>query len=625
MNVPDEISPSPRASWNLPPPVKLDLPPPPPPPPPALSHTADYQQPDYVTHRPGNVSSFQRRHEDLRILREELLGCRFQMQSDRSTIRDMRQQTGAKEGAARSRLRRFLHESAISLPQSVEEAFEEVDSWRDRLGIMEADFDEAERSFNLQEVRYTQKEEMFVDDLCIGQASSSEHRPTDTMNLNMRVEGPVRNEYLEPGGSEIQTPIPTQRKEYFDHDRPRTDHPTSILHPTASFRSHNSPFLPRHDGRQNEFMTTLDQPSWREKKVQINEWLLDMISQSPLQQAHLKAMNNPYDRDTQSWWQNFAKTWKLDTEASTQVRGEAWSYTQDIASGSPSVVPIAPGDPAFEDSGAPVDALILPGEQFVGIAGESGIPASIGSSDLRTQEAELGPNLPQRKESLVESTESNSTEPETSHQTFSMEDVASVATRASSYLNLERPAPIAGGLRASHNNRAQPDRRIGPYPHQTAQAIPRQPAIDRESHIKDLRLSGPVMNARTKTIHPREQDPAPATTRISESANGRKFHSNILVSSTSSDHTLNLGPGQIPLPLSPGSSLSSPGQHEAPPPCPHVLCYSTEAPPFLTHRCRSKRHSSFCEDFADDLDYIYDKPWYYIPNGSRLAPLKPIL
>ncbi|KAI5377075.1 hypothetical protein J4E82_004158 [Alternaria postmessia] len=68
-------------------------------------------------------------------------------------------------GSALSQLQRFLKKEGITLPQAIQEEFEQINTLRDQLGLREAEYDDAEQQYNDQEVKFIQRLSMFVNDL----------------------------------------------------------------------------------------------------------------------------------------------------------------------------------------------------------------------------------------------------------------------------------------------------------------------------------------------------------------------------------------------------------------------------------------------------------------------------
>ncbi|EUC49597.1 hypothetical protein COCMIDRAFT_84335 [Bipolaris oryzae ATCC 44560] len=156
-----------------------NLPPPPPPPQSAISPQIVGAMP---ARKPGvptegipsrEFSEIERQHEELVIERENLMGSRFQMQMDRQKISETREKTGIQEGLVMDQLRTFLYKQAITLPQDIAETFELIDTFRDQLGSLEAEYDHTEQNYTLNELKYSRKESEFIDKLKSFHSNSS--------------------------------------------------------------------------------------------------------------------------------------------------------------------------------------------------------------------------------------------------------------------------------------------------------------------------------------------------------------------------------------------------------------------------------------------------------------------
>ncbi|EUC26972.1 hypothetical protein COCCADRAFT_10287 [Bipolaris zeicola 26-R-13] len=156
-----------------------NLPPPPPPPqsaiPPRILDAIPARRPEVPNEGipSREFSEIERQHEALVIEREDLMGSRFQMQRDRQKISEAREKTGSQEELVINQLRIFLHKQDITLPQDIVETFELIDAFRDKLGSLEAEYDDTEQNYTLKELRYLRKESEFIDKLKNVRADSS--------------------------------------------------------------------------------------------------------------------------------------------------------------------------------------------------------------------------------------------------------------------------------------------------------------------------------------------------------------------------------------------------------------------------------------------------------------------
>ncbi|CAO2654005.1 Nn.00g107380.m01.CDS01 [Neocucurbitaria sp. VM-36] len=299
----------------------LPLPPPPlfeirlPPPPEFTAGTVPSHTP--VVERHAFAERIDLEQEELRDSRDEVLGSRFRLQAKRNELRDLREETGAKDGSVFNLLRRYLHESNVNIPRDIEEAFNEASSLRDRLGILEAEYDEAEINYNRLEWNYTRKESHFVEAL---------------VDNNL-----VPNSTLERTTNDLKTPDSKQHSgelpstwpgaPHLDGNDPGTDlvllagphnhnltppnHAVSNLRRGASLRSNHS--IARSTRRFSENNPPHARSAWLAKLKRIDDWLLEMISESPVQKAHLRALHYLDYLDDNIWWKQVEQNWSLDT------------------------------------------------------------------------------------------------------------------------------------------------------------------------------------------------------------------------------------------------------------------------------------------------------------------------
>ncbi|KAL5376825.1 hypothetical protein DPSP01_010236 [Paraphaeosphaeria sporulosa] len=98
--------------------------------------------------------------EEVSQARKDLLVERSKAKAAGETVRLQRFVTGTTEGQLLSALREFYNANAEALPPSITKAYERVIQERDRLGLMEDSYIEAERTLGGSEWRFMQKEEM---------------------------------------------------------------------------------------------------------------------------------------------------------------------------------------------------------------------------------------------------------------------------------------------------------------------------------------------------------------------------------------------------------------------------------------------------------------------------------
>lgn len=149
---------------------RIFLPPPPPLPPtflPPVSSTmsADQHPNQLGTGTPYDIKAIEKQYDALRDERQDLMGFRFRLQSIREDIRSIREQTETQDGSVLNQLRQHLAIHGIVVPKAVEELFESIDILRDKLGIREAEYEDAERDYHMQELAYNSRESELFDSI----------------------------------------------------------------------------------------------------------------------------------------------------------------------------------------------------------------------------------------------------------------------------------------------------------------------------------------------------------------------------------------------------------------------------------------------------------------------------
>lgn len=112
-----------------------------------------------------DIEATEKRYDAVRDEREDLMGSRFRLQSIRGGLRSLREQTGAQEGLAINRLKQFLLVQGVALPEDIRENFDRIDTLRDKLGLREAEYEDAERAYDMQELAYNSRESELFDSM----------------------------------------------------------------------------------------------------------------------------------------------------------------------------------------------------------------------------------------------------------------------------------------------------------------------------------------------------------------------------------------------------------------------------------------------------------------------------
>lgn len=268
------------------------------------------------------VGDAEQEQDELRDARDELLGARFRLQASRKELGDLRHESGARDGYVFSMVRRLIVERPNNLIHEFEAALDEASKLRDRLGLLEASYEEAEQRYNTMEWKYTRKESSFIERLLPSDKFLAERPGNTTESAEMaeltRFAGPqedlfeegilqnypsklrtLEDKYglsdvlLETEARELSSSTSSSRR--FSSQRPCPTSTGSLPSPCKERNTvptmTGSQIGPLDIQRNNETHTTDKKLTWATKVIRINQWLRGVLDMSPLQQAQLKAMH----------------------------------------------------------------------------------------------------------------------------------------------------------------------------------------------------------------------------------------------------------------------------------------------------------------------------------------------
>lgn len=302
--------------------LRMHSPPPPPilppsglnvPPPPA--HILE-DAPGLVSASKQNafVDRLEREQEDLRDIRDSVLGSRFRLRAQRSKLRNARMAASAKEGSLLNMLRQYLYEHG--LPQHIRAELEEASNLRDRLGPMESSYDELEREYDAQEWNYTRKESRFIEELVdnnfvvigVAHPSSNNLQAARLTSSAMRgLEDFDRESLL----GELHSANPENREHSLDisddldhvspvHGSEETTNPNFI----SSGHSEVQNFDPG-----NRSHNLHKRHAWARKIKEIDKWLQDQLSKSPILKIHSEVCQQKMFLERDIWWGQVKQNW----------------------------------------------------------------------------------------------------------------------------------------------------------------------------------------------------------------------------------------------------------------------------------------------------------------------------
>jgi hypothetical protein len=315
--------------------------PPPPPPPPPISiaemnvpppppmSTMSGFHPRLISKGPRSavLDKLDAEQQSLRDLRDKLVGARFSVAAKRQELRDLHIETSAKDGHVFNLLRQYLNEVDADLPRDIEDALIDASSLRDRLGLLEAGYDEAEAGYNASEWKYSRRETRFVEELLNNRLVPSEtlDRSRSADNLEMlhltnsmtgatNIDSIISD--LTAFGYGTGTSPDMQLSEFAAEHALIFPHRSSVKYNAPRFkRSNMTDATLVSTSLANDFHHTHSHLRWVEKMNTIDEWLFGIVETSRLQKASLKATHDFGIADTETWWEH--TKWLLVQDYST--------------------------------------------------------------------------------------------------------------------------------------------------------------------------------------------------------------------------------------------------------------------------------------------------------------------
>ncbi|KAF1941208.1 hypothetical protein EJ02DRAFT_512614 [Clathrospora elynae] len=408
---------------------------PPPPPPPPPGDVLRNIEPTLLQHL--GLDKLEQEHEDLQDSREDLLGSRFRLRANRNDIRTVREETGAREGSVIQQLRLLLHEKPIGLPHDIETALEEVHQLRDRLGSLEAEYEEAEGFYNSQEMNYARKEARFVDNLLKKKLPPQDFPTLDAPTAKAagltRFADGFRNGSNDPAStiqiSSFNEPV-SSKGPVIPQLQP-SHQSLSSIHRATSARSLRS--LGHPAGWYSDTLLYSSRLEWTETKKNIEDWLLDMILKSPFQQALLNAMDRTKDLDEFSCGEQLTAAEQFKISAINQSHTGDSRFSRGIISLPPSAMDLAVVESDVDELEGHRPTTLLLRDQTVDTLEEPEISLNIKADDLCDIGYKVDIPAIQQNHKEDEATPSVSTGLVSTQRTFSTKDLASMTTIDGTY------------------------------------------------------------------------------------------------------------------------------------------------------------------------------------------------
>ncbi|KAH7378349.1 hypothetical protein BKA66DRAFT_443005 [Pyrenochaeta sp. MPI-SDFR-AT-0127] len=268
--------------------------------------------------------------EDLRDARDDVVGSRFRLRTKRKKLRETRQVATTQAGAAFDLVKRYLLEQAIHLPDHIQTALSDADNARDDLGVQEVEYEEAEDKYNLEEWRYTEKENAFVNGLS---RSALSPNPAPMRGPNEADMSGFAFSFADDSNSpapelgRISPPASFQPPELVENSEsshsmqwpqqpvapplPPDYLPNSIPFQSPPFLAaeHSTrPVSQRHDDDPRSHASV----KWSDTCRRIDTWLLDIVICSTLEKGRLKSLVSKNDYSDDDWWKLVTQTWNSE-------------------------------------------------------------------------------------------------------------------------------------------------------------------------------------------------------------------------------------------------------------------------------------------------------------------------
>ncbi|CBY02421.1 predicted protein [Plenodomus lingam JN3] len=248
--------------------------------------------------------------DDIRDIRDSVLGFRFRLRAQRSQLRDARMEASEKDGSLLNMLRQYLHEH--ELPEHIRTKLDEASALHDRLGPMESSYDELEREYDAQEWNYTRRETSFIQTLTESAfVVEHPHRRTDNLPsanpTSFAVSGlkGLGDESWGEGSHVANTKDIFNASENWPH-----------LSPADGFQmSRDEGFMSNGGGeaqnllQDNKSLHLRKRHAWARKIKEIDDWLQDQVLQSPIAKIRAELCMRKLPLDDDAWWQQVKQNW----------------------------------------------------------------------------------------------------------------------------------------------------------------------------------------------------------------------------------------------------------------------------------------------------------------------------
>jgi hypothetical protein len=255
---------------------------------------------------------------ELRDARENLHGVRYRLQEQRRALRKTRDRAAVQSATAYDLFKRYLLQLDVSPPREIQIAMEDADTWRDKLGKQEVEYEQAEEKYNMNEWNYTETEKSFVDNVFAHAPQNS--APGDDQGFThlafSATEVPETYLWRETTSSapSVVSDMNLEETNGFvtrDWTRELSAPPHRSPIPAATIER-SDPVIVPPISRLDENDPAESRSSWLATRQYIEAWLFRILQGSQFQQALLRNMLSNDDVKTSGWWELAQQHWGSD-------------------------------------------------------------------------------------------------------------------------------------------------------------------------------------------------------------------------------------------------------------------------------------------------------------------------
>lgn len=270
----------------------------------------------------GLIDSIVEHQEDLRDAREKIIGERVRLRNKRRNLKGTREKAAVQAGIAIDFVKRYFLETGAQIPQNIQDALEDVNSSRDRLGEEELEYEIAEQHYDFAEWEYTEKEQIFVDDVLADGAASYALRTTSPGALETM--GVSEYPLFDPGVNESHDNFETtayQKAAFRDLvSTNQTSPPLKLPHMGVVSMTNGEPSNASRPDMQlstqlsDENRQKQGNVRWSITLRRIEEWLLEHLQISRLNVVQLRSLIPKDIIEGRDFWELVTRNWSADSQ-----------------------------------------------------------------------------------------------------------------------------------------------------------------------------------------------------------------------------------------------------------------------------------------------------------------------